>query len=71
MGPDIFNLMLDYGSAVQQFEDVVLKIAGTFGKIADGLHRPLEAVARALGSLVYSVGVSFPVGASISLRWSP
>ena len=30
MGPDIFYLMLDYGAAEQQFEDVVLKIAGTF-----------------------------------------
>jgi hypothetical protein len=30
MGPDIFYLMLDYGAPQQEFEDVVLKIAGTF-----------------------------------------
>ena len=30
MGPDIFYLMLDYGATSQDFEDVVLKIAGTF-----------------------------------------
>ena len=30
MGPDIFYMMLDYGASEQQFEDVVLKIAGTF-----------------------------------------
>ncbi len=30
MGPDIFYAMLDYGGSLQELEDVVLKIAGTF-----------------------------------------
>src|SRR3954470_18920627 len=30
MGPDIFYAMLDYGGQIQEFEDTVLKIAGTF-----------------------------------------
>jgi Zinc dependent phospholipase C len=41
MGPDIFYMMLDYGDAEQQFEDVVLKIAGTFrcvGKLSSQVN---------------------------------
>ena len=30
LGPDIFYLMLDYGSGIQEFEDTVMTIAGTF-----------------------------------------
>ena len=30
MGPDIFFAMLDYGGQIQELEDTVLKIAGTF-----------------------------------------
>lgn len=30
MGPDIFYMMLDYGDSMQKFEDIALKIAGTF-----------------------------------------
>ena len=30
MGPDVFYAMLDYGSQSQDFEDTVLKLAGTF-----------------------------------------
>jgi hypothetical protein len=30
MGPDIFYAMLDYGGEIQELEDVVLKLAGTF-----------------------------------------
>jgi hypothetical protein len=30
MGPDVFYAMLDYGGDIQELEDVVLKLAGTF-----------------------------------------
>ncbi|MDA4118237.1 MAG: zinc dependent phospholipase C family protein, partial [Thaumarchaeota archaeon] len=30
MGPDIFYAMLDYGGDIQKFEDVLIKVAGTF-----------------------------------------
>jgi hypothetical protein len=30
MGPDVFFAMLDYGGDIQELEDVVLKLAGTF-----------------------------------------
>jgi hypothetical protein len=41
MGPDIFYAMLDYGRGIQDFEDVAIKIAGTFqcvGKVTEEIN---------------------------------
>jgi pimeloyl-ACP methyl ester carboxylesterase len=46
MGPDMFYLMLDYGGGVQQFEDVAIKIAGTFrcvGQLTGDINNLVES----------------------------
>ena len=46
MGPDIFYAMLDYGGEIQEFEDTVLKIAGTFrcvGQLSSQLNNIVDS----------------------------
>jgi hypothetical protein len=46
MGPDIFYAMLDYGGQIQEFEDTVLKIAGTFrcaGELSSRLNNIVDS----------------------------
>ena len=46
MGPDIFYAMLDYGGGIQELEDVVLKIAGTFrcvGQLSSQLNNLIDS----------------------------
>jgi hypothetical protein len=35
MGPDIFYAMLDYGGDIQKFEDVLIKVTGTFDCVGE------------------------------------
>ena len=55
MGPDIFYLMLDYGGGVQELEDVVLKIAGTFRCVGELSSRINNLVDSGLNSLTQGV----------------
>jgi len=45
MGPDVFYAMLDYGGQIQDLEDTVLKIAGTFrcaGQLSSQLNNLVD-----------------------------
>ena len=51
MGPDIFYMMLDYGGTVQQFEDVLIKIAGTIqsmGKLSGEINNYVNGTANTI-----------------------
>jgi len=46
MGPDIFYAMLDYGAGIQDLEDVVLKVAGTFrcaGELSSRINNLIDS----------------------------
>jgi hypothetical protein len=46
MGPDVFYAMLDYGGGIQQLEDTVLKLAGTFrcvGQLSSQLNNLIDS----------------------------
>jgi Alpha/beta hydrolase family/Zinc dependent phospholipase C len=46
LGPDIFYLMLDYGGKIQDFEDTVMTIAGTFrcvGKLSGEINNLIDS----------------------------
>ena len=56
MGPDIFFAMLDYDSGIQELEDVVMKIAGTFrcvGQLSSQLNNLIDAGLNALTDQVW------------------
>ncbi|HLY83241.1 MAG TPA: zinc dependent phospholipase C family protein, partial [Acidimicrobiales bacterium] len=55
MGPDIFYMMLDYGGAVQDLEDVVLKIAGTFRCVGELSSRINNVIDSGLNTLTLGV----------------
>jgi hypothetical protein len=55
MGPDIFYMMLDYGGAEQQLEDVALKIAGTFRCVGELSSRINNLVTSGLDTLTLGV----------------
>src|SRR3954454_805862 len=46
MGPDVLYAMLDYGGQIQEFEDTVLKLAGTFrcvGQLSSQLNNLVDS----------------------------
>src|SRR5437899_1818575 len=46
MGPDVFYAMLDYGGPIQELEDVVIKLAGTFrcvGQLSSQLNNLVDS----------------------------
>ena len=46
MGPDVFYAMLDYGGGIQELEDTVLKLAGTFrcvGQLSSQLNNLVDS----------------------------
>jgi len=46
MGPDVFYAMLDYGGGIQELEDTVLKLAGTFrcvGQLSSQLNKLVDS----------------------------
>jgi pimeloyl-ACP methyl ester carboxylesterase len=57
MGPDIFYAMLDYGGAQQQFEDLAVKVAGTFqcvGELSSEINRTISSAADTFTGGVWS-----------------
>jgi Zinc dependent phospholipase C len=51
MGPDIFYAMLDYGGDIQKFEDVLIKVAGTFecvGELSGEINNIIDSTLNSL-----------------------
>src|SRR5690242_140879 len=56
MGPDVFYAMLDYGPQIQEFEDTVLKLAGTFrcvGQLSSQLNNLVDSTLNDLTDQVW------------------
>ena|SRR5690348_17558610 len=56
MGPDIFYAMLDYGGDIQEFVDVVMKLAGTFrcvGQLSSRLNNLIDSGLNAVTDHVW------------------
>jgi Alpha/beta hydrolase family/Zinc dependent phospholipase C len=56
LGPDIFYLMLDYGGKIQDFEDTVMTIAGTFrcvGELSGEINNLIDSDLNALTDNVW------------------
>src|SRR5207244_1662515 len=56
MGPDIFYAMLDYGGQIQELEDVVVKLAGTFrcaGQLSSQLNNLIDSGLNGLTDKVW------------------
>jgi hypothetical protein len=56
MGPDVFYAMLDYGGQIQEFEDTVVKLAGTFrcvGQLSSQLNNLVDSTLNDLTDEVW------------------